>query len=145
MKLQKGVTLISLTVYIIAMVIVVSVVSMISTYYFTNITSNTSNLDALTQYTTFNRFFSKEIHKKEIEVIKNIEKDEKENSYLCLKHGEAQTQYSFIKANRGIYKDKVKICRDVESASFVYHSNEKTITITMKIGKEAEKTITYQV
>ena len=62
MKSQKGITLISLTIYVIVMAIVVGVVAIISTFFYSNINDTTQQLDPLTEYTDFNSFFSDEVN-----------------------------------------------------------------------------------
>ena len=58
MKSQKGVTLISLTIYIIAMTIVIAVVSRLTMFFYSN-TTDIRDVDPITEYTTFNTHFQK--------------------------------------------------------------------------------------
>ena len=62
MKSQKGITLISLTVYVIVMAIVVGVVAIISTFFYSNINDTNVDINPITEYTKFNSFFSDEVN-----------------------------------------------------------------------------------
>lgn len=124
MKSQKGVTLISLTIYIIVMTIVVAVVAMISSYFYTNTFSLSNNMDLLTQYTKFNSFFSEEINKENIKIL------ECKENYIIFDN---EVQYTFVKENKGIYKDRVKIINNVEDCKFVYNIQNGKEFVTVKI------------
>lgn len=152
MKSEKGITLISLTVYIIAMSIVVAVVATISKYFYTNTKSLSENIDPITEYTKFNSFFTDEVNHENIKVLEcKTEYENPEdtntqvnNSYIVFDNG---IQYTFIKENKGIYRNKTKICSDVNKCVFEYGiSNGKYIVkVKMKIqNKEKEATFTLR-
>lgn len=69
MKSEKGITLISLTIYVIAMAIVVGVIAIISTFFYSNMEDTDNIVSPMTEYTKFNSFFSDEINHEGIEVI----------------------------------------------------------------------------
>ena len=66
MQKEKGVTLISVTIYIIVMLIIVSVITVITSYFYNNVDVNAVSQDINQQYTRFNSYFTEEINKKEI-------------------------------------------------------------------------------
>ena len=112
MKSQKGITLISLTVYIIVMMIVVAIVAVVSGYFYTNINAVSDRANPLTEYTKFNSFFAEEANQKNRKILEcktkfkeNNEAKRVENSYIVFDNG---VQYTFIAENRGIYRNKVK-------------------------------------
>ena len=74
MKSQKGITLISLTVYIIVMTIVVGTVSLISSHFYTNIRDSVNTVEPLTQYTKLNSFITEEINRPNIKVLEFTDK-----------------------------------------------------------------------
>ncbi len=127
MKSQKGITLISLTVYIICITVVVATISMISSFFFSDINETTKNIDPLLEYTRFTEFFTNEINKENISVT------ECQNNYILFSNG---SQYTFIN-DQGIYKNKIKICKLVKKCTFEYNSSNKIVTvdITMKNGE----------
>lgn len=136
MKSQKGVTLISLTVYIIVMVIVVAIVSVISTYFYKNIDAVSNKINPMTEYTKFNSFFSDEVNHKNIKVL------ECKGNYMVFDNG---IQYTFIAENRGIYRNKVKIAEDVENCTFEYRikNGKNVVAVNLKIGTADTKSVEY--
>lgn len=136
MKSQKGITLISLTVYVIVMVIVVAVVSVISTYFYSNINSLSDTIHPMTEYTKFNSFFSDEVNHSNIKVL------ECKENYIVFDNG---VQYTFIEENKGIYRDRVKIANEVESCTFEYKikNGKNVVVVTLKIENIDEKTVEY--
>jgi Tfp pilus assembly protein PilE len=118
MKSQKGVTLISLIIYIIVMAIVVAVMATISKYFYTNTSKANNDINAIAEFTKFNNYFTEEINHEGIKVLKCETTDEdKYESYIVFSNG---VQYSFISANEGVYRDKAKICSGVTKCKFSY-------------------------
>lgn len=136
MKSEKGITLISLTIYIIVMVIVIAMVSVISTYFYKNARSASDAIDPITEYTKFNSFFSEEVNHSNIKVL------ECKSNYIIFDNG---VQYSFIPENKGIYKNKVKIVSEVENCKFEYDisNGKEVVTVNLKIKENYEKETTY--
>ncbi len=136
MKTQRGITLISLTVYIIGMALVVGMISLMSTYFYTNMGSMTNTMDPVIEYTKFNSFFSEEVNHDNIKVLAC------QNNYIVFDNA---VQYTFIEENKGIYRNKVKIVKQVESCTFQTKiQNGKTvIDIHLKIGQDEEKKTSY--
>ena len=129
MKSQKGVTLISLTIYVIAMTIIVAILATLSTFFYTNVT-DIKDIEPVAEYTTFNNHFSEEVNTANIKIL------ECGNNYIVFDNG---TQYTFVQENNGIYKNKVKICNNIEACSFQQGKNSNgktTITVTMKIKND---------
>ena len=69
MKSERGITLISVTVYIIAITILIGVITVISRYFYTNTKSVSQSIDPVTQFTKFNTFFSDEVNHENIKVL----------------------------------------------------------------------------
>lgn len=84
MKSEKGITLISLTIYVIAMAIVVGVIAIISTFFYSNMEDTDNIVSPMAEYTKFNSFFSDEINHEGIEVIDcgTIDNGERTNTKL---------------------------------------------------------------
>ncbi len=125
MKSQKGVTLISLTIYVIAMTIVIAVLARLTMFFYSN-TTDIKDIDPITEYTTFNSHFSEEVNTPNIKIL------ECGADYIVFDNG---AQYTFVSENSGIYRNKAKICRDIVACSFEQGTNEKgkaTVTVTIK-------------
>lgn len=147
MKSEKGITLISLTIYIIVMVIVVATVAVISGYFYKNTIGISENIDPITEYTKFNTFFSDEVNHENIKVLEcktNYENPEDATSdvlesYIVFDNG---VQYTFIKENKAVYRNKVKICSGVENCDFLYKINngKAVIQVTFKAKDKTKET-----
>ena len=108
MKKEKGITLISLTIYVIVMAIVIGVMAIITTFFYKNM-ENEFDIDPIAEYTTFNSYFSDEVNHENIRIL------ECDTNYIAFSNG---VQYSYIPENKGIYRNKVKICRNVTKCTF---------------------------
>lgn len=136
MKNQKGVTLISLTIYIIAMTIVIAVIAVISNYFYNNAHSLSDTINPISEYTKFNSFFSNEVNHNNIKILECNE------NYVVFDNG---VQYRYLSENKGIYRDQVKIARDVKSCKFErkIKNGKDVVTVTIEIEKAQSKTVDY--
>lgn len=136
MKSQKGVTLITLTIYIIVMTIVIAIISLISTYFYNNTHALADTIDPLTEYTKFNSFFTDEVNHNNIKII------ECEQNYIVFDNG---VQYMFVPENKGIYRNQVKVCRNVKNCTFgqKIQNGKNIVTVTLEIEKGQAKTLEY--
>lgn len=135
MKQERGITLISLTVYIIVMTIVIAVVGVVSGAFVKSMKSTKSTTDPITEYTAFNSYFSDEINHQGIQIR------ECNTNYIVFSNG---VQYTFVNENSGIYRNFVKIAKDVEECSFKENiKNGKTVVdVKIKVGNKV-RTTTY--
>lgn len=135
MKQERGITLISLTVYIIVMTIVIAVVGVVSGAFVKSMKSTKSTTDPITEYTAFNSYFSDEINHKGIQIR------ECNTNYIVFSNG---VQYTFVNENSGIYRNYVKIAKDVEECIFKENiKNGKTVVdVKIKVGNKV-RTTTY--
>lgn len=136
MKSQKGITLISLTIYIIVMTIVITVVATISTYFYKNTHNLSDAIDPLTEYTKFSSFFSDEVNHTNIKIL------ECTDYYVVFDNG---VQYTYVPENKAIYRNQVKVCRNVEKCVFErkMKNGKNVVATTIKIEKAEEKSIDY--
>ena len=108
MKSEKGITLTSLIIYIIAMAIVIGIVATITNYFYNNIDGLTDRTESSKSYTTFNSYFVNEITQKDNTVLSCT------GSIIVFSSG---NQYTF--AGGDLYMNKIKICRDAIRKFFV--------------------------
>ena len=134
MKSQKGITLISVSIYVIVMIVVVGVIAVVTGAFMKTLKSADFSNDPIAEYTTFNSYFSEEVNHQGLKVV------ECQNDYIVFDNG---VQYSFIAENSGIYRNQVKICRDIENYTFSQSDNNgKTIiTVKFKAGGQERNTI----
>ncbi len=138
MKSQKGITLISLTIYVIVMAIVVGVVAIISTFFYSNINDTTQNLDPIIEYTKFNSFFSDEINHSNIKILDCGTTEDGQN-YVAFDNG---VQYTFIPENKGIYRNQVKIANGVTNCTFTRNikNGKDVIEVKFQAGNRTRET-----
>lgn len=122
MKSEKGITLTSLIIYIIAMLVVVSTIAVMTKYFYGNLNYLTNKNQASKEYTSFNSYFTDEINAQENSVIYC------EESIIIFNSG---NQYTF--KDNSIYMNKINICNNVESCQFIYDDADKT-KVTVKIN-----------
>ena len=138
MKNEKGITLVSLIIYVIAMSIVIGIIAVISGYFYKNVADTSENIEPMVEYTKFNSFFSEEVNEKGIKVLEcktaNNEDGSINTSYIVFDNG---VQYTYISGNKGIYRNKVKIARGIDECTFEYkEENDKNIVnVSFKAGK----------
>lgn len=121
MKQEKGITLVSLIIYIILLMFVVAILSNISQHFY----SNTSYIQEMGKYISefnkFNMYF--------IEDIKNnsdtytVTKDK-----LVFADG---TIYTY--SNKSIYRNKVEICTNINICEFTKREEQDKNNFTKKI------------
>lgn len=133
MKSEKGITTISLIIYVIVLSIVIGMVAIISGAFMDSIDEADMHIDPIEEYTTFNSYFSEEVNHPGLEVVQC------QDDYILFSNG---VQYSFISQNRGIYKDKVKICRNIDSCSFSQSIKNGKTVITVEFSVDGQKRTT---
>ena len=107
MKSEKGITMISMTIYIIVMLLVVTAITSITTYFYKNIDTDSVNSNLNQQYTKFNSFFLEDTNKKGNAVARQEEtKDENGNMTQRFILFTSGNQYTYVKSNKAIYINK---------------------------------------
>lgn len=138
MKSEKGVTLTSLIIYIIAFSIIIGTTATITHYFYNNIDGLTSRTEASKQYTEFNSYFVNEVNKKDNSILTEVSSGE--NNRIVFS---SRNQFKYT--DNGIYFNKIKICKDVTSCTFEYDETNNKITVTMQInGKTFKNEYTMQ-
>lgn len=123
MKSQKGVTLVSLTVYVIVMAIIIGILATITTFFYKNVNDVNAEIDPITEYTTFNSYFSDEINHPNIKIVKcmtntnnsTVNSAGNSQNYIVFSNG---VQYTYVPENKGIYRNEVKIGRNIDICTF---------------------------
>ena len=143
MKSEKGITLISLTIYVIAMAIVVGVIAIISTFFYSNMEDTDNIVSPMAEYTKFNSFFSDEVNHEGIEVI-DCGTTDNGQKYIVFSN---EVQYTYIQANRAIYRNKVKIAKEIDKCTFTTgtKNGKKVVNVEFEAGgKTRENTYTLK-
>lgn len=125
MKTQKGITLISLIVYVTAMIFVVGAISILTTNFYSNIETLESRNEGAKQYTTFNSYLITDINEKNNVILDNLSTSNK----IVFSNG---NQYTYI--NQAIYFNKIKLCKDISTCNFTYNGLENKLTVQLVIN-----------
>ena len=146
MQNEKGVTLISVTIYIIVMLIIVAVITVLTSYFYRNIDINSVSQDLNGQYTKFNSYFTEEVNKRGNKLLEIGETENESGNgtqkYIIFSSG---NQYTYIPENEGIYMNQVKIAENITGCDFTSNKEENgktTITVTIQ-GDNFERKTTY--
>lgn len=139
MKSDKGVTLISLVIYIAVFTIVVSTMALLSSYFYNNMHLIKDDASYVVEYNKFNMFFIQDVKHNSTATI--------ENNVIKFEDG---TIYEY-KSN-SIYRNDKEIATNVKSATFnlktykVENTTKNLILVNLNIGegeKEYQKEIEY--
>lgn len=141
MKSNKGITLTSLVIYVIAMSIVVATLGTLTSYFYNNVDELDADTNSAMTYTEFNTYFSKEINTKENYPLLIT------SEYIVF--SKTGNQYTF--KNKSIYQNQVKICSNIEYCTFeVSKTDESTeivdlVKVYIKTAGDLEYTNTYKI
>lgn len=132
---EKGITLVSVTIYVIVMAIVIGVLAVITTFFYKN-TIDIKDIDPVTEYITFNSYFTEEVNHPNIKIL------ECNNNYIVFDTG---VQYTFVAENKGIYRNKVKICNGIKQCTFEesIENGKNVVKVKFQAEGQTEKAITY--
>lgn len=143
---NKGITMTSLIIYVLGMVIAVSIIATLTSFFYKNVNVGNISKDT-TQYTQFSNIFSKEIERKNNKVIdcKTTEEDGNKISYIIFSSG---NQYTYKSENKSVYKNKVRICQNVENCEFSYTFTDSIYSVKVEfktdiIDMTGNNAITY--
>lgn len=150
MKSEKGITLSSLIIYVIAMVIVVSTIAVITKYFYGNVNKLSNSTTSLGEITKLNTFITEQVNKSQNEIAYCSEdgsiivfycpndKDEENNI-------NGYTQFTF--KNSSIYLNKIKICNGIDNCKFENLSDENIYRFKINLtvdGNERQTTYTLK-
>ena len=162
MKGEKGITLISLVIYLIAMVIIIAVVASISGYFYKNIDVKSETQDIHLQFSRFNSYFTEDVNKpsnriSEIGYINGsgtkttngTKPSDFVQHYILFSSG---NQYTFIKQKvennkviyGAIYLNNIKIASNITNCVFEKVSGDNTSVKVQIEGNNFSKEITYK-
>lgn len=130
MKSEKGISLISLIIYLIAFTTAVAIVANVSNYFYKNLTMSGNSLKTNEQFLKLNSYLTKEINIKG-NVIKSIGDTYEGKKMNYIVFASTKNQYSFI--NGEIYFNQTKICSDINDCKFTYKGESNTLVVNIKI------------
>ena len=143
MRNQRGITLMTLIIYVIGLTIILGIVTVITNFFYQNVLKMEDNSKTASQYSKFNIAFLEEVktYGNKVERL-----DDEGNSVL-------NTEKNYVKFTSGntyifqdekVYKNKIAIANNITDFSFkvwLYDAKE-VISVKMKIG-DVEQIIDY--
>ena len=118
MRTQKGITLISLIIYMITMCLVLAILAIIVTFFFNNKKIITEQSEYIAEYNKFNMFFIEDVkNNTKAKVLLNETELGEEQSGNSIVFDDGNI-YTFVLSDKGICRNKVKICENVENCAF---------------------------
>lgn len=147
MKKEKGITLISLTIYIIVFTLTLAVLASLTNFIYSNLHKVDSGNVSAEEFNKFNSYFVPDVKASEDVTIKN------EDDRITIQLSNGGT-YTYVKAENVIYKDSTKIAKKIvkfEVEKQIINSgslNKKVVNINIATGKDTnniafEKNIKY--
>ena len=139
MKSEKGVTMVSLIVYVIAMLITVTIVTIVTSYFYKNVEIEPEKYTYFSEFTKVESFFAEEVNREPNEVLKVD--NESSQPYVAFSSG---NQYTYISANKALYKNNVKIASNISECEFeeTIKNGNQAIKVRIKI-QDKEKELEY--
>ena len=143
MKSEKGITMVSLIIYVIAMLITITIITIVTSYFYKNVDIDSDRYTYFSEFTKFESFISEEVNKTNNEIldIGEITIDNKTQYYIAFSSG---NQYTYIPENQAIYQNNIKIASGVEQCSFKekFVSGKQAVEILIKI-QDRTRTVQY--
>lgn len=134
MKSERGITITSIMIYVIAFTFAVIIIGRMITFFYKNIKDVSKNTDTDGQYTKITSYFTNEI---------NIEKNEVESwgkDYIIF--SKTENQYTF--KNGQLFMNKIKIANNLEKCEFYYDEGNEIIYVNIQI-KDKYYSSTYTI
>lgn len=123
------------------MIIVIAVITSLTGYFYSEVNIDTEVQETNKQYTKFNSFFSEQVNKPGNIIIEA--NTESENPYIIFAD---KNQYTFIKENKSIYLNNIKIATNIEKCVFnnSIKNGKNVITVNIQSGN-FNKTTEYTI
>ena len=133
MKAEKGITMMSLMIYVISMVLVIGIISTITSFFYTNVMNLDDEGSNIAEITKFNMYFLQEVKNFNNEVTKQTDKS------ITFSTGN-----TFTFQDNAIYLNNIRICDGVKNCSIKINetSSKKIIEVLLTIGDNMEYTKT---
>ena len=141
MKNENGITLVSLVIYILAMLIIIGIMGKVSIMFYENYNDLDDDVKDIVEYNKFNSYFIKEIKS----ANNSIDKISTDGTYILFTSGN-----SFTFRNNKIFYNDLEIAEDVTELKFSKYldSNQKVdnTVVTVEINfKNYSKKMNYKI
>ncbi len=131
MKNEKGITLISLIVYIILLTLAVAGISNIMGAMHSNVNSMDKASESAVSLSRFNMHFIKDIKRDDVKIVSSTS-DQVQLSFTNDAGENEIVKYSI--QNNALYRNKVKICSNVNAGTITANEDTGVIQVYLKIN-----------
>ena len=135
MKNEKGITLISLVLYVILMTIIVTIVVNITAAFYSSLNEFDRESESAVAFSKFNMYFLNDIKKAGAAIGKTTDTSI-EVTYM----DRPSVVYSI--QNKVLYRDSIKICDGIDDSKITSYTDANTVKVSLTMG-EYKKTTTY--
>ena len=143
MKSEKGITMVSLIIYVIAMLITITIITIVTSYFYKNVDITSDRYTYFSEFTKFESYISEEVNKTDNQIIDigEVTENDKTQNFVAFSSG---NQYTYIPENQAIYQNNVKIASGVEKCSFKekFVNGKQAVEIQIKI-QDKVRTVQY--
>lgn len=138
-KSEKGITLTSLIIYVIAMLITVTIITVVTGYFKKNVNPDPETYTFMGEFTKFQSYFSEEVNRDKNKILEIYNGEGTEQSYVAFSSG---NQYTFVPNNHAVYQNNVKIASGVQTCKFkeTNENGKSAIIVTLEIKGNSETT-----
>lgn len=138
-KSEKGVTLTSLIIYVIAMLITVTIITVVTGYFTKNVDVSVESYTYFSEYTKVESAFTEEVNHDNNKILEVVQYDNNPShqAYVAFSSG---NQYTFVPNNQAIYQNNVKIASGVQRCQFTQsiENGKQAIKVELTIKGNAE-------
>lgn len=134
MKSERGITLTSLVIYIIVFTGVLALVSSLSSFIYGNIKNLGSDKISSEEFNKFNTYFVKDVKNSKLGTVQSTTS----KTEIVLENG---CKYTYVNSEKAIYRDTVKIARNILrfNASLKQENSKNVIDIKIATGTNENK------
>lgn len=139
MKKNNGITIISLTIYVIVLLMIVATLNVFTTHFFSNLNNVIVSQNVEEEYSELIAYLTLDINKEKLNYIRTGKLGEKQYLVIKLKNNE---EHQYIYQNGNIYyinrntqtPKKIKLCRNITSADNVFEYDNGLLNVKFSIN-----------
>jgi len=134
MRSEKGITLTTLVIYIVVFSAVLALVGSLSSFVYGNLRKLNQDSISSEEFNKFNTYFVKDIKESKLATVQNTDNKVE----IILENG---SKYTYVKKENAIYKEAVKVARNIIRFNAVLkeENNKNVIEIDIATGTNAKE------
>ncbi len=134
MRSEKGITLTTLVIYIVVFSAVLALVGSLSSFVYGNLRNLNQDSISSEEFNKFNTYFVKDIKESKLATVQKLDSKVE----IILENG---SKYTYVKSENAIYKEAVKVARNIIrfNAALKEENNKNVIEIDIATGTNAKE------